>query len=67
MGQTLTFQISQPGSGDGKDSIVIVTGSTDSPGFMVNCTGHQKIQVIIPVLNDKTPEKEKANALLDKT
>lgn len=67
MNQTLTFQISQPGSAAGKDSVVITTGSTNSPGFIVNCTGHQKIQVIIPVLNDRTPDREKDKVLMDKT
>lgn len=67
MAQTLTFQIAEPGTGTIKDPVVIATGSTDSPGFIVNCTGHLKIQVIIPVLNDKTPDREKMNTLLDKT
>lgn len=66
MDQTLGLRVSEPGSDKFEDSIVIATGSTDSPGFKINCSGHEKIQFILPVLNEKTPDTEKMNALVDK-
>lgn len=66
MDQTLSLQVAEPGSINFEDAIVIATGSKDSPGFKINCTGHEKIQLIIPVLNEKTPAKEKMNMLVDK-
>lgn len=66
MAQSLNLSVSAPGQNMPEKSIVILTGSTGSPTFTISCTEHTSIQLVLPVLNEETPDKEKNNVLVDK-
>ncbi|MET0391602.1 MAG: hypothetical protein ABW019_00620 [Chitinophagaceae bacterium] len=66
MDQRFKLDVAEPGSTNFDDGAVITTGSTQSPVFRISCIGHDKLRLIIPVLNERTPENQKVNMLVNK-